>query len=304
MQILLVYGTNEGHTQKIAAFVASHLERRGHHVTTANASDARTPPDPHRFDAVLVAASVHLGRYQAAVTEFVRNHRAAISARANGFLSVSLAAAGHDPNDIGGLKKCVADFVQATGWTPQVIHHVAGAFRYTAYRFLTDSPPPRRSRARRMGKAALLTAVPSGVRQSRDAATAAECYAPPVARFASRPRLIALIALLCQVGTAAHVPMVQARGAGHGNAAIEHCTERAQYTRGIDSAGTQPSDHLRHFGHPGFRGCGLCQCACAQAPALVPPPFVLAAAPHVPVAVPYRLPDVLQPASAFFRPPI
>jgi menaquinone-dependent protoporphyrinogen oxidase len=137
MQILLVYGTNEGHTQKIAAFVANHLQRHGHHVTTANASDARTPPDPHRFDAVLVAASVHLGRYQAAVTEFVRNHRAAISARVNGFLSVSLAAAGHEPDDIGGLKKCVADFVQATGWTPQVIHHVAGAFRYTAYRFLT-----------------------------------------------------------------------------------------------------------------------------------------------------------------------
>ncbi|HKF96821.1 MAG TPA: flavodoxin domain-containing protein [Steroidobacteraceae bacterium] len=137
MQILLVYGTNEGQTQKIAAFVADRLARCGHQVTTASASDAQTPPDPHRFEAVLVAASVHLGRYQPAVIDFVRRHHAAISARSNAFLSVSLSAAGRESDDRRGLQKCVADFVQATGWAPELVHHVAGAFRYTTYGFLT-----------------------------------------------------------------------------------------------------------------------------------------------------------------------
>jgi menaquinone-dependent protoporphyrinogen oxidase len=137
MQILLVYATTEGQTQKIAAFVANRLARQGHEVVTANAGDARALPDPRLFDAILIAASVHLGSYQAAVLRFVREHRAAISARANAFLSVSLAAAGHEPDDVSGLKQCVADFVQATGWVPHRIHHVAGAFRYTAYHFLT-----------------------------------------------------------------------------------------------------------------------------------------------------------------------
>lgn len=137
MQILLLYGTNEGQTGKIAAFVADQLARCGHQITTVSASDVQTPPDPHRFDAVLVAASVHLGRYQPAVIDFVRSHRAAISARSNAFLSVSLSAAGHESDDRRGLQKCVADFVQASGWTPQLIHHVAGAFRYTSYGFLT-----------------------------------------------------------------------------------------------------------------------------------------------------------------------
>jgi len=50
---------------------------------------------------------------------------------------VSLTAAGHEADDVAGLKKCVADFIQASGWTPQRIHHVAGAFRYTAYGLLT-----------------------------------------------------------------------------------------------------------------------------------------------------------------------
>jgi menaquinone-dependent protoporphyrinogen oxidase len=137
MHILVVYGTNEGQTQKIARFVSERLARQGHQVVTADASEAPALPDPRRFEAVLVAASVHLGRYQPAVIQFVREQRAAISARANAFLSVSLAAAGHGAEDVAGLKKCVAEFVQASGWTPQRVHHVGGAFRYTAYGLLT-----------------------------------------------------------------------------------------------------------------------------------------------------------------------
>jgi menaquinone-dependent protoporphyrinogen oxidase len=136
MRILLLYGTSEGQTRKIAGFVGERLAGLGHRVVIMNAA-ATLLPDPRSFDAILVAASVHLGRYQPAVIRYVREHRAAISARVNAFLSVSLAAAGHEPEDNAGLEKCLADFVQASGWTPERVHHVAGAFRYTAYGFLT-----------------------------------------------------------------------------------------------------------------------------------------------------------------------
>ena len=137
MRILLLYGTQQGQTQKIAGFVADRLTQQGHEVMTVDASAEAGLPDPRQFDAILIAASVHLGRYQRAVIDFVREHRTAISARANAFLSVSLAAAGHEPADIAGLKRCVTDFVQASGWTPRLVHHLAGAFRYSAYGFLT-----------------------------------------------------------------------------------------------------------------------------------------------------------------------
>jgi menaquinone-dependent protoporphyrinogen oxidase len=65
----------------------------------------------------------------------VKAHLSSIGTVTNGFISVSLAAAGHDREDIAGLEKCVANFVLETGWTPGHIHHVAGAFRYTAYDF-------------------------------------------------------------------------------------------------------------------------------------------------------------------------
>lgn len=136
MKLLLVYGTTEGQTQKISRFVADRLAQQGHQAVLVNTIESAPGPDLRDFDAVIIAASVHVGRYQSSVIHYVREHRAAIDARPNAFMSVSLAAAGHDEDDIEGLKKCVADFTHETGWTPSYIHHVAGAFRYTAYDFL------------------------------------------------------------------------------------------------------------------------------------------------------------------------
>jgi menaquinone-dependent protoporphyrinogen oxidase len=135
MNILLVYGTTEGQTRKIAAFVADRLAADGQRVHSVDASDCAPPLDPGTFDAVLIAASLHIGHYQSSVIHFVTQHRAALDARPNAFISVSLSAASDESEDVEGLKACVAEFIAQTGWTPRRIHHVAGAFRYTAYDF-------------------------------------------------------------------------------------------------------------------------------------------------------------------------
>ncbi len=136
MKLLMVYGTSEGQTQKITRFVADHLTERGHQASVVNVIEPTRGSDPRDFDAVIIAASVHAGRYQSAILHYVKDHLAAIDARPNAFLSVSLAAASDDEEDIEGLKNCIAHFIHVTGWTPRSIHHVAGAFRYTAYDFL------------------------------------------------------------------------------------------------------------------------------------------------------------------------
>jgi menaquinone-dependent protoporphyrinogen oxidase len=74
--------------------------------------------------------------YPRSIVRFAQAQRAALAAKPSGFLSVSLSAAGHDPDDWKGLDGCVRAFEQATGWKPARVHHVAGAFRYTAYGFL------------------------------------------------------------------------------------------------------------------------------------------------------------------------
>jgi menaquinone-dependent protoporphyrinogen oxidase len=136
MRVLLVFGTTEGFTQKLAEYIADRLRSHGNAVEIANAGDRRVIPEPDEFDAVIVAASVHVGRYQPEVLRFVREHAAALDERLNAFLSVSLAAAGNDEGDVRGLKECLATFTRQTGWTPRYVHHVAGALRYTAYDFL------------------------------------------------------------------------------------------------------------------------------------------------------------------------
>jgi len=137
MKVLLVYGTTEGQTERVVRFVAERFTHQGHQTLTVRAGSAPAVPELRDFDAIVVAASVRAGRYQLAVTQFVKQHLAAIRAKPNAFVSVSLAAASDDPSDVAGLEKCVAAFSGATGWTPTQIHHVAGAFRYTRYGFIT-----------------------------------------------------------------------------------------------------------------------------------------------------------------------
>lgn len=137
MKFLLVYGTTEGQTGKVAAFVADQLSHRRHQVRVLNAIDETAQAvDPREFGAVVIAASIHAGHYQSAVIHFVSRHLAVIDARPNALLSVSLAAASEDEDDVQGLERCLAAFTQQTGWTPRCIHHVAGAFRYSSYDFL------------------------------------------------------------------------------------------------------------------------------------------------------------------------
>lgn len=134
MKLVILYGSTEGQTRKIAQFIADRIEAKGHVVDLADAEavgpDFRLPP----VDAAIVAASVHVGRYQSSIQHLVTAHRDALSVIPTAFLSVSLAAAG-DADDLQDVKTCAERFVEETGWTPGRIEHVAGAFRYTEYDF-------------------------------------------------------------------------------------------------------------------------------------------------------------------------
>ncbi|MSO98811.1 MAG: protoporphyrinogen oxidase [Rhodospirillaceae bacterium] len=135
MNILILYGTTEGQTRKIAQFMHDRLDDADHRVTLIDAAAAHGSLDPRAFDVVFIAASLHMERYQPAVTGFVHRHANGLSHVKAAFVSVSLAAAGHDEEDKTGLQKCVAEFARTTGWTPKTVLHVAGAFRFAQYDF-------------------------------------------------------------------------------------------------------------------------------------------------------------------------
>jgi menaquinone-dependent protoporphyrinogen oxidase len=134
MYLLIAYATTDGQTRKIARFAADRLTTKGHSVELLNVEDAEGL-DLTRFDAAIIAGSLHAGGYQKALDRFVTGAKAGLAGIPTLFLAVSLSAAGQDEEDWAGLKKCLDEFQTDTGWTPGRIEHVAGAFRFSEYDF-------------------------------------------------------------------------------------------------------------------------------------------------------------------------
>ena len=133
-RILVVYGTTDGHTAKVAGAISETLHRTGAVVDVHAASDPAPAPDD--YDAIVVAASVHAGRYQKPVEKWVRAHAAALGRKPAAFVSVCLGVLQHDEKVQRDLRAILDRFVQATGWRPTVAKFVAGALPYTHYGWL------------------------------------------------------------------------------------------------------------------------------------------------------------------------
>ena len=135
MRVLMVYGTTEGHTREICNFAARVLREQGTPTTVEEAGNDPSHPDPEDYDVVFLAASLHVGRFQPRLTEYARTHHAVLNGRRCAFISVSLSAAGENPDDWEGLEQCLVRFEHETLWTPCAVHHAAGAIRYSQYDF-------------------------------------------------------------------------------------------------------------------------------------------------------------------------
>lgn len=135
MKIFVLYGTTEGQTRKIAEFVAAKLKSYGDVVTLLDATASTDSVDLRDYDAAILAASLHAGQYQAPVVHFARANHAWLNQIPSAFISVSLSAAGTDPEDLKGIAACAEKFMTDTAWSKAEIHQVAGAFRFTEYDF-------------------------------------------------------------------------------------------------------------------------------------------------------------------------
>lgn len=133
--ILVVYGTTEGQTRKIAAFIADVIRERGHTAELADSTAVEPVLGEHTFDGFIVGASVHQGHHQSSVTHFVQAHRTELERVPSAFFSVSMAAALDGDEDQEEPRRYVSEFLKETGWTPDVTARVAGALLYTKYDF-------------------------------------------------------------------------------------------------------------------------------------------------------------------------
>ena len=133
-RIMIPYGTSEGHTALIAACIADVIRGEGHEAFPMPIERDEAPA-PDGYDAVIVGASVHRGRHQAAVEAFVRKHRAALERLPSAFFSVSLAMADGSAKGRQEADHYVEQFFRQTGWRADSVGLFAGALLYTRYGF-------------------------------------------------------------------------------------------------------------------------------------------------------------------------
>ena len=129
--IYIPYGTVEGQTAQVAEYVAELIRAHGHQAETA---DLKRSGDtlPAGYDGVIVAASVHMGKHEGHVTDFVKKNRAELDRLPSALMSVSLAAHGDEAEAEGYVEK----FEEETGWRPAHVGLFAGALLYTHYGFI------------------------------------------------------------------------------------------------------------------------------------------------------------------------
>jgi menaquinone-dependent protoporphyrinogen oxidase len=131
MKLLIIYGTTEGQTRKIAHFMEAILQNAGHLVTIADATT--NPPEPKGYDAIIIGSSIHMHKYQSAVKHYIKKHLEQLNNIPGAFFSVSLAVASGLAEENLEVQKITNDFLQQTGWKPMMTRQIAGALKYTDY---------------------------------------------------------------------------------------------------------------------------------------------------------------------------
>ena len=123
MNVLIVYGTTEGQTRKIAEWTAMRVRERGHETELVDGVALVADLNFEAYDACIIAASVHQEYHQEIITNFVIAHLKVLEDKPSAFISVSLSAVLEEKE----AQRYVDKFVAMTGWRPRMSLLLGGA---------------------------------------------------------------------------------------------------------------------------------------------------------------------------------
>jgi menaquinone-dependent protoporphyrinogen oxidase len=136
LNVLIVYGTTEGQTRKIAEWTATRIRGRGHQSELLDSAALESDLDFETYDAFIIAASVHQEYHQEAITNFVIAHLEVLDTKPSAFISVSLSAVLEGART--EAQKYVDSFVSETRWRPRMTLLLGGALRFTEYDYFQE----------------------------------------------------------------------------------------------------------------------------------------------------------------------
>lgn len=133
-QILIVYDSPRGQTEKIARYMRTQLMARGLCVKLQRIHRwaANEAADPG-CEAIIVGASVHMQTFSRAMLKWVIRHRDRLQACESALFTVSLNASDPKPQARIADQDLINQFRRKTGWDPGHTASLAGALHYTQY---------------------------------------------------------------------------------------------------------------------------------------------------------------------------
>jgi menaquinone-dependent protoporphyrinogen oxidase len=135
-RVLVLYGTTDGHTRKIAAALAGVLRWEGSCVDVIDTKHVSPDVRPEGYDGVVIAGSIQIGNYQRAVERWVRRHADELNREPSAFVSVCLGVLDRRPEARQEASAIMERFLRRNGWRPLITRTVAGAVPYTQYNWL------------------------------------------------------------------------------------------------------------------------------------------------------------------------
>lgn len=161
---LILYSTVDGHTQKIAEFIAQHIKNNYHKRVTVlplaefiqlqqkgnlpntplssqldnswgiNNPLMATSNDLQTYDEIVIGASIRYGKHRQYVTQFVNQNKQVLADKNTAFFSVNLVARKAEKST-ATTSPYVIKFLQLTNWQPTAVDVFAGKLDYSKYGF-------------------------------------------------------------------------------------------------------------------------------------------------------------------------
>ena len=135
MNVLILFATIEGQTEKIARFLESEVRQAGHCATLVNALDKSEDISFDGIDKVILAASVHERRHPKWFETLLSAQSQTLSQMDTLLISVSLMAA--FPDTLKEAGEFVTEMKMRTGFNPRAELLVAGAVKVGSYDYFS-----------------------------------------------------------------------------------------------------------------------------------------------------------------------
>ena len=130
-RILVIYGTTDGHTAKVAQRIGSTIREQG--IETEVVEAGTRDVTPQLYGGIVVCASLHARGYQRAITRWVTEHATVLRFKPTAFVSVCLGVLQAEASVQNDLDAIITRFEKSTGWQPSMVKKVAGALLYRKY---------------------------------------------------------------------------------------------------------------------------------------------------------------------------